>query len=209
MARKQSRIRAMATPKAIIAITVMVLVIVGASVIIRGHPLFVDSDGDGYPDWRDTFPNDPLEWVDSDGDGVGDNSDPAPLDPNIWTANQILTLTIIANHVEINRIDFSGPITGSNKTADECLKGFELGAYEISIYRKSDNSNFNTISKKWVPYSGERIWRTNLITGTVSQAFNAYMDCSGMKGDKIYFVIWGYDLMETSFLHFEYEVGIG
>jgi len=39
-----------------------------------------DTDGDGYPDNSDAFPNDPLEWKDSDGDGIGDNSDKFPYD---------------------------------------------------------------------------------------------------------------------------------
>lgn len=34
-----------------------------------------DSDGDGHPDSRDAFPNDPTEWMDTDGDGIGDNAD--------------------------------------------------------------------------------------------------------------------------------------
>lgn len=41
----------------------------------------VDTDGDGYPDDQDAFPNDPTEWADTDGDSVGDNSDAFPLDP--------------------------------------------------------------------------------------------------------------------------------
>ncbi|WP_205859070.1 thrombospondin type 3 repeat-containing protein, partial [Pleionea sediminis] len=58
----------------------------------------VDSDGDGYPDDQDAFPNDPNEWSDLDGDGIGDNSDPDrdgdgvdnsndvfPNDPNEWS----------------------------------------------------------------------------------------------------------------------------
>lgn len=40
----------------------------------------VDSDGDGYPDEDDAFPNDPTEWLDTDGDGVGDNADAFPND---------------------------------------------------------------------------------------------------------------------------------
>jgi len=35
----------------------------------------VDSDGDGYTDAVDAFPNDPAEWLDTDGDASGDNAD--------------------------------------------------------------------------------------------------------------------------------------
>jgi len=37
-----------------------------------------DTDGDGYNDDVDAFPNDSSEWKDSDNDGVGDNSDAFP-----------------------------------------------------------------------------------------------------------------------------------
>ncbi len=40
----------------------------------------VDSDGDGYNDDVDVFPNDSSEWLDSDNDGVGDNKDEFPND---------------------------------------------------------------------------------------------------------------------------------
>ena len=39
-----------------------------------------DSDGDGYNDNIDKFPNNPNEWKDSDNDGTGDNSDDFPND---------------------------------------------------------------------------------------------------------------------------------
>jgi len=35
----------------------------------------MDSDGDGVPDYRDIFPDDPGESEDSDGDGIGNNAD--------------------------------------------------------------------------------------------------------------------------------------
>ena len=35
-----------------------------------------DSDGDGFVDAADAFPNDPGDWADLDGDGIGDNADP-------------------------------------------------------------------------------------------------------------------------------------
>ena len=58
------------------------------------HP---DSDGDGFVDPVDAFPNDPAERLDTDGDGIGNNADPDqdndgvvnlhdlyPLDPVEW-----------------------------------------------------------------------------------------------------------------------------
>ena len=33
----------------------------------------LDSDGDGWADVDDTFPQDGQQWVDTDGDGYGDN----------------------------------------------------------------------------------------------------------------------------------------
>ncbi|PKI13041.1 collagenase [Colwellia sp. 12G3] len=44
----------------------------------------VDSDGDGYLDADDAFPNDKNEWADSDLDGVGNNGDKFPDDKNEW-----------------------------------------------------------------------------------------------------------------------------
>ena len=41
----------------------------------------IDSDGDGYDDSVDTFPNDSSEWKDSDNDGMGDNADKFPNNP--------------------------------------------------------------------------------------------------------------------------------
>ncbi len=35
-----------------------------------------DTDGDGYGDDDDAFPNDPNEWLDTDHDGIGNNRDP-------------------------------------------------------------------------------------------------------------------------------------
>nr|WP_298442104.1 RICIN domain-containing protein [uncultured Ferrimonas sp.] len=42
----------------------------------RWQVLLADSDGDGYHDGDDAFPNDPTEWLDFDGDGLGDNHFP-------------------------------------------------------------------------------------------------------------------------------------
>lgn len=44
-----------------------------------------DSDGDGYVDSRDDFPNDKNEWKDSDGDGCSDETDVAPENADTWS----------------------------------------------------------------------------------------------------------------------------
>ena len=35
----------------------------------------IDTDGDGFYDYQDSFPNDPSEWLDTDNDGIGNNTD--------------------------------------------------------------------------------------------------------------------------------------
>jgi len=74
-----------------IGITIIVLIIIGLSFLsgcneqsatknpTNNNPLTpIDTDGDGYTDNIDAFPNDRSEWKDSDNDGVGDNSDAYP-----------------------------------------------------------------------------------------------------------------------------------
>ena len=43
-----------------------------------------DTDGDGYNDTVDAFPEDKTEWNDTDGDGYGDNIDFYPNAPDLW-----------------------------------------------------------------------------------------------------------------------------
>ena len=56
-----------------------------------------DRDGDGTPDDKDAFPDDPDEDTDTDGDGVGDNSDIiASVDNDIiWVSSSILGLILV------------------------------------------------------------------------------------------------------------------
>ncbi|NNK00185.1 MAG: hypothetical protein HKP58_07205 [Desulfatitalea sp.] len=48
---------------------------VAYTAVAEPPPVVVDSDGDGYDDISDAFPQDSYEWVDTDGDGVGNNGD--------------------------------------------------------------------------------------------------------------------------------------
>lgn len=52
-----------------------------------------DTDGDGYIDDVDEFPNDFSEWIDTDGDGFGDNNDVFPNYPNLWLDRTNTSLT--------------------------------------------------------------------------------------------------------------------
>ncbi len=44
----------------------------------------LDSDGDGWSDAGDGFPNDGLRWIDTDGDRYEDSEDAFPFDPTQW-----------------------------------------------------------------------------------------------------------------------------
>ena len=44
----------------------------------------LDTDGDGWSDASDGFPNDPARWIDTDGDEVEDKDDAFPFDPTQW-----------------------------------------------------------------------------------------------------------------------------
>ena len=47
-------------------------------------PGCVDTDGDGYANSDDAFPNEPTQWVDGDGDGYGDNQSSGASRPDHW-----------------------------------------------------------------------------------------------------------------------------
>jgi hypothetical protein len=47
-------------------------------------PGCIDTDGDGYANSDDAFPNEPTQWVDIDGDGFGDNQSSGASRPDHW-----------------------------------------------------------------------------------------------------------------------------
>ena len=58
----------------------------------------LDRDGDGTPNEKDAFPDDPSEDTDTDGDGIGDNADfIASVDNDIiWVSASILGLILVS-----------------------------------------------------------------------------------------------------------------
>ena len=87
--------------------------------ISNGGPL--DSDGDGVPNDRDAFPNDPTEWSDLDHDGIGDNSDP-DIDGDGYPNGQDAFPFDPAEHA-----DLDGDGTGDNADPDRDGDGVPNG----------------------------------------------------------------------------------
>ena len=71
--------------KKIISIIIIIILTLSISGCIEP-----DSDGDGYNDEIDMFPNDKTEWIDSDYDGLGDNSDGFPNNSNLTEKNVLM-----------------------------------------------------------------------------------------------------------------------
>jgi hypothetical protein len=78
---KKNRIIIVIVAIVIVAILIMIYLLLPATSPLS---MMKDSDGDGYNDSIDDFPNDATEHSDFDGDGVGDNSDVFPNDSTEW-----------------------------------------------------------------------------------------------------------------------------
>ena len=75
-----------------IAIVSIVLMMVSIGFLSGCEEQIKDTDGDGYKDDVDAFPNDSTEWIDSDKDGWGDNSDAFPIDSNLHLIDRAFIL---------------------------------------------------------------------------------------------------------------------
>ena len=84
----------------------------------------LDTDGDGWSDENDEFPNDINEWLDSDADGYGDNIDKFPSENTQWN-------------------DTDGDGFGDNESGlegDNCLETFGE-SYEGGIFGCLDSDS--------------------------------------------------------------------
>jgi hypothetical protein len=80
-------------------------------------PVVVDTDGDGVPDSRDAFPNDPKEWADANGNHVGDNADAAAASTNQKPSAPTLASPVddakVASAVVLKTGAFRTPVAGT------------------------------------------------------------------------------------------------
>ncbi len=68
----------------------------------------VDSDGDGYGDNLDEFPNNPNEWEDLDFDGLGDNEEDISLgdkdNDGVVDSEDALWMTLMSGQMQTEMV---------------------------------------------------------------------------------------------------------
>ena len=98
-----------------------------------------DSDGDGFIDGDDKFPNDPSEWRDLDGDGTGDNAD-----------------TDDDNDGDLDSVDEVNIFTGSDNSPPGCK--YTNAEFTISIDYEGHNSLDEYTVVGTVPGADGMLW---------------------------------------------------
>ena len=89
------------------------------SITQSSSPVVVDSDGDGVPDSRDAFPNNPKEWADANRNGIGDNTDAAAAANQTNQAPNAPTLASPIDDAKVNSMavlktgPFRSPVAGT------------------------------------------------------------------------------------------------
>ncbi|MCD4722047.1 MAG: PKD domain-containing protein [Desulfobacula sp.] len=96
---------------------------------------FFDTDGDGYYDHSDAFPNDPNEWLDTDTDGMGNNADTD--DDNDGYVDIIDAFPL--DQTEWLDTDQDG--TGDNSDTDDDGDGFDDGVDNCPMISNSDQAD--------------------------------------------------------------------
>ena len=76
----------------------------------------IDTDGDGFFDYQDAFPIDPLEWLDTDSDAIGNNAD---LDDDGDGFSDVTEITCSSNSLDATDIPLDSDGDGVLDCQDE------------------------------------------------------------------------------------------
>ncbi len=118
----------------------------GSNYYFQHYPGCIDSDGDGFEDDTDHFPQDSTQWVDSDGDGFGDNA----MHPTIGDSSNVYDPSICMN--ELRTAINDGAFPASQKGMDVLLCA-AWGAENDFIDVLDEDyvcDNGNTVPQYWV-----------------------------------------------------------
>lgn len=128
-------------------IVVLTLIISESGILSLDN--YTDSDGDGYSDSEDDFPNEESQWLDSDGDGWGDNqegvnADRFPEDALQWSDSDMDQLS---DQFEL-MVHFTDPYN-SDSDYDGILDGVEIMSGLNPLNNDTDGDGFDDYSDLW------------------------------------------------------------
>ena len=118
-----------------------------------------DFDNDGFRDYEDAFPNDPLEAFDTDGDGIGDNGDPDD-DNDGWSdllEVDCMTLMLDANSTPVDPdqdgtcsfLDDDDDDDGVEDQFDDCPDLPGNSTYDLTACPDSDGDTVSDTNDQW------------------------------------------------------------
>lgn len=147
----------------------ILLIIVGLSGCFE-----VDTDGDGYNDDIDAFPNDSTDWFDSDNDGVGDNTDDFPNDANRYFLYEIAESSCYlygVEHCQLGSLaDYQSGVSDRSKWNISVVEkynttvysGFPCEGFEGEEF--SIDSNYKYVVCEWDVYNAYNGEKQSILT---------------------------------------------
>ena len=128
------------------------LSIISLSLLFVGDVLAADSDGDGYEDTSDLFPNDDQQWNDTDGDGFGDN----PVMPNgdgcietAYSSNQGCPLEAVSTDKVQGEV---GTYTFSLTLLFSIILGIFLGIKSVGLFSSVEEDDIESNEEDDIEY---------------------------------------------------------
>jgi len=192
MGRGEDKIWKRVTAVSLTILTVIIIIIAITLFIPSLFPVSVvaDTDGDGFSDKNDAFPDDPYEWNDTDEDGIGDNSDAFPEDPSETSDSDNDGIGDVADFFD----EGDGGITIS-------LTRFEFKGYDEGYPRKRNTPDafflieIDTNNDSEFDYTEESdiFFSTSSLDNFLSVTINLQDNISTVR-----FTILVYDVWETS-----------